>query len=197
MSNQFDAKKIPKFIYLLFGTILAIILFMIFVGTPLIQKAPSMQKQHKDTQQLLRDYDNALAMEKSIEDEIKRNQDEFKLKEEELFVNLDQCSKEIDKYCTDNKIKLTTYTISEPVLDQQNRVSTGGYPVYTVNINLAYTDTYAKTLSLLKYLENTSNGCYYIKSCSLSGTGNDKTEAKFSTSLAIQLYYYDRTVNLG
>lgn len=194
MNNQFDVKKIPKFIWLLLGTIIAIILFVIFVGTPLLNNASSMQKEHQNTQSLLRDYDNALSLEKSIEDEIKRNQDEFKLKEEELFVNLDTCSKEIEKYCRDNNIDLTTYTIAEPSVDQYNRVSTGGFPVYTVNINLSYTDTYDKTMSLLKYLENGSNGCYYIKSCNMSVASNGKSANNFQTSLSLQLYYYNRTV---
>lgn len=186
-------KKIPKFIYLLFGTILALVLFMIFVGTPLINNASSMQKDHQDTQNLLRDYDNALSLEQSIEDEIKRNQDEFELKKKDLFVDLDSCSKDIEKYCSDNNIDLSTYTIAEPRVDQYNRVSTGGYPVYTVNISLSYSDSYDKTMSLLKYLENGSNGCYYIKSCTMSAGSNAKAADAFQTSLSIELYYYNMT----
>lgn len=194
MNNQFDAKKIPKFLYLLLGTIIAIVLFMIFVGSPLIQNAGSMQKEHQDTQNLIRDYDNALAQEKTIEDEIKKNQDEFKLKEEELFVDVDTCSKEIEAYCREQDIKLINYSISEPVQDQLSRVSTGGFPVYTVNINISYADTYEKTMSFLKYLENGSNGCYYIKTCNMAQSEDNKNADTFDTSLAIQLYYYNRTI---
>ena len=196
MNNQFDAKKIPKFLYLLLGTVVALILFMIFVGRPLSQNAAQMQEDHRIAQDTIRDYDNALSMEKTIEDEIKKNQDEFALKEKELFVDLDTCSKEIEDYCSKQDIILTNYSIAEPTQDQLNRVSTGGYPVYTVNIDLSYVDTYEKTMSLLKYLETASNGCYYIKSCTLTQGEGAKNTDEFNTSMSITLYYYNRTVDI-
>lgn len=195
MNNQFDAKKIPKFIWLLIGTMLAIIVFTIFVLTPLIQNAGSMQEDHRDAQQKIREYDNALNMKESIEAEIKKNQDEFKTKEKEIFVNLDRSSKLVESYCSNNNIKLKTYSIADPQEDQMGRVSTGGYPVYTVNISISYTDTYEKTLSLLKYLENPENGCFYIKSCNLAAVeDNLKGKDTFETTINLELYYYDRTI---
>lgn len=196
MNNQFDAKKIPKFLYLLLGTVVALILFMIFIGRPLIQNAAGMQKKHQIAQDTIRDYDNALSMEKTIEDEIKKNQDEFNLKQKELFVDLDTCSKEIEDYCSKQNIVLTNYSIAEPTQDKLNRVSTGGYPVYTVNIDLSYVDTYDKTMSLLKYLENASNGCYYINTCNLTQGEGAKNADEFDTSMSITLYYYNRTVDI-
>ena len=48
-------------------------------------------------------------------------------------------------------------------------------------------------MSLLKYLENPENGCFYIKSCSLAGSEEIKNDT-FDTSIALELYYYDRTI---
>ena len=90
MNNQFDAKKIPKFLYLLFGTIVALVVFSIFVLTPLIQNSGAMKQKHITTQQLIRDYDSALETQEQIEAEIKKNQNDCKTKEEEIFVNLDK-----------------------------------------------------------------------------------------------------------
>lgn len=192
MNNQFDAKKIPKFVYLLFGTFAALIIFVIFVATPLIKNGASMQQAHREHLQKVREYDNALQLQSSIEDEIKKNQSEFKIKEKELFVDLDTSSREVEQYCREKDIELKSYNLSEPKEDSLNRVSTGGYPVETVDISLSYTDTYEKTLNLLKYFETGSNGCYYIKSCSLSQDGEGKSE-KFDTSISMRLYYYNRT----
>lgn len=192
MNNQFDAKKIPKFLYLLLGTIIVLVLFIVLVATPLIKKGPTMQENHQTHLQTIREYDNALKLESSIEAEIKKNQEEFKAKEKELFVDLDTSSKEIEEYCRNKGIDLINYNLSEPKEDSLNRVSTGGYPVYSVNISLSYKDTYEKTLNLLKYLENGSNGCYYVKSCSLTQGEGSKSD-EFDTSLALELYYYDRT----
>lgn len=194
MNNQFDAKKIPKFLYLLFGTIVALVVFSIFVLTPLIQNAGAMQKKHEDTQQLIRQYDQALSIKDTIEKEIKKNQEEFKLKEEELFVNLDKSSILLEEYFTKNNIRLKSYTLAEPQPDSMGRVSSGGYPVNTVSISLAYSDSYEKTMSLLKFLENPENGCFYINSCNLSQTGDSGKEV-FDTTIALQLYYYDRTLD--
>ena len=196
MNNQFDAKKIPKFIYLLIGTIIALVLFSIFVLTPLINNSGAMKQKHITNQQLIRDYDNALALEDKIEAEIKKNQNDCKNKEEEIFVNLDKSSKLIEAYCSSNNIKLKTYTIADPKEDQMGRVSTGGYPVYTVNISISYVDTYEKTMSLLKYLENPENGCFYVKNCTLSQEAESKTNDSYDTSISLELYYYDRTVEI-
>ncbi|MEE1281695.1 MAG: hypothetical protein UHK60_05505 [Acutalibacteraceae bacterium] len=191
MNNQFSANKIPKFLYLLFGTFAAIIIFIIFVAMPLVQDGPSMQSAHQKHLQTVREYDNALKLEDSIEQEIKKNQAEFKTKEKNLFVDLDTSSREIEAYCREKNIDLSSYSLSEPSPDNKNRVSTGGYPVETVDISLSYIDTYEKTLNLLKYFETGSNGCYYVKSCSLSPNGDDKDE--YTTSISMQLYYYNRT----
>ncbi len=196
MNNQFDAKKIPKFIYLLIGTIIALALFSIFVARPLIRDHSKMTSAHQTHLKKVKDYDNALQQEKLIRAEIEKNQKECKNKEKELFVDLDTSSREIEAYCREKKIDLSSYNLSEPRLDSQNRLSTGGYPVETVDISLTYTDTYEKTLNLLKYFETGSNGCYYIKSCSLSQTGDDKSE-QFATSISMQLYYYNRTEPLA
>ena len=192
MNNQFDVKKIPKFFYLLIGTILALVLFIILVATPLIQDGPSMQAAHTKHLQTVRDYENALKLQASIEDEIEKNKKEYEKQKKELFVDLDTSSREIEQYCRNKDIDLNSYNLSKPQTDPQNRVSTGGYPVKTVEISLSYTDTYEKTLNLLKYFETGSNGCYYVKSCSLLEEGEGKKD-KFNTSVAMTLYYYDLT----
>lgn len=192
--NQLDLKKIPKFIYVLLITIVVGVLFWIFVGQSLVKNAPKMIKEHEDNVVLITKYDNALAQEKAIEAEIKKNNEEYDRKQKELFVDLDTCSKEIEKYCKDNNIALTNYNLSEPVVDKLNRISSAGYPVYTVDINVAYQGTYDTTLDLLKYVEKTSKGCYYINSCSLQQVESSKD--KFDVSVTFKLYYYDTTANV-
>lgn len=192
--NQLDLKKIPKFIYVLLITIVVGVLFWIFVGQSLITKAPEMIKEHEDNVTLITKYDNALAQEDAIEAEIKKNNEQFETKQKELFVDLDTCSKEIEKYCKDNDISLSNYTLSDPTVDKLNRISSAGYPVYTVDINIAYESTYDTTLDFLKYVEKTSKGCYYVKSCSLSELKTSKD--KFDVKVSLELYYYDTTQNI-
>lgn len=190
--NNFDFKKVPKFIYVLVVTILVAIIFWIIVGQSLIKNAPDMIQEHQDTLALITKYDNALAQEDAIEAEIKKNNQEFERKQKELFIDLDTSSKEIEQYCQDKNISLKSYTISEPVADTLNRVSSAGYPVCTVTINLSYEGNYDTTLELLKYIEKTSKGCYYVKTCSLS-KASEKSKDSFETSLSLMLYYYDTT----
>lgn len=192
--NQDALKKIPKFIYVLLITIVVGVLFWIFVGQSLITKAPEMIKEHEDNVVLINKYDNALAQEDAIEAEIKKNNDQYEIKQKELFVDLDTCSKEIEKYCKDNNIALSNYTLSEPTVDKLNRISSAGFPVYTVDINIAYKDTYDTTLDLIKYVEKTSKGCYYVNSCSLQKIETSKDN--FEVSISLRLYYYDTTQNV-
>lgn len=191
--NEFDFKKIPTFVYVLLITIVVAIIYWIFIGQSLISNAPAMMKEHEENVAKIAEYDRAMEQKDAIENEIKKNNETYKTKQKELFVDLDTCSKELESYCTKNNIKLDNYAISEPKQDSRNRTSSAGYPVYTVDISLSYNDTYDTTLTLLKYIEKTSQGCYYVNSCSMNeNSAGDKN--KFDTKVSLRLYYYDTTV---
>ena len=66
--------------------------------------------------------------------------------------------------------------------------------MYTVDINIAYEGTYDTTLDLVKYIEKTSKGCYYINSCSLQEIESSKD--KLDVSVSLKLYYYDTKQNV-
>lgn len=189
---DFDFKKIPTFAYILIITLVVAIIYWIFIGQSLVSNAPAMMKEHEDNLSTFKQYDMALKQEKAIEEQIKKDNQTYETKQKELFISLDTCSKELEKYCSQKGIKLDNYAISDPNEDSKNRTSSAGYPVYTVDISLSYTDTYAKTLDLLKYIERTSQGCYYVNSCKLDK--NDKISGdNFDTKLSLRLYYYDTT----
>ena len=190
--NDINFKKVPKFIYILVITIVVAVVFWLVIGQSLVTKAPEMLKEHEDTMMKITKYDNALAQEDAIEEEIKKNNTEYDRKQKELFIDLDTSSKEIESYCQKNNISLKNYNISEPTQDTLNRISSGGYPVYTVKINVSYDGTYDTTLDFLKYIEKTSKGCYYVDNCSLA-QANEKAKDTYDVSLALTLYYYDTT----
>lgn len=191
--NEFDFKKVPTFAYVLLITIVVAIIYWIFVGQSLVSNAPTMMKEHEENVAKIEEYDRAMEQKDAIENEIKKKNQTYETKQKELFVDLDTCSKELENYCTKNNIKLDNYAISEPQQDSRNRTSSAGYPVYTVDISLSYEDTYDTTLNLLKYVEKTSQGCYYVNSCSMNeGSSGDKN--KFSTKVSLKLYYYDTSV---
>ena len=186
-----DLKKLPKFAYVVAIVLFVAILYWIFIGRSLIENAPIMMKEHEDNVALINKYDNVLSQEKVIEDEIKKNTQEYEKKQKELFIDLDSCSKEIEKYCKDKNIKLKNYSISEPQVDKKGRVSSAGYPVYTVNINLSYSDTYDKTLEFIKYVEKASKGCYNVKNVTFTESKDNKNQG--DASISMTLYYYDTT----
>lgn len=185
-----DFKKVPTFAYVFVITLVVAIVYWIFIGQSLVTNAPAMMEEHESNVAKFEEYDRALKQESAIETEIKKNNETYETKQKELFVDLDTTSKELENYCTKNSIKLDNYAISEPTQDSKNRTSSAGYPVYTVDINISYTDTYDKTLSLLKYVEKTSQGCYYVRSCSLT-ENTSGVKDKFDTKIALKLYYYN------
>ncbi len=194
MNNQFDFKKIPKFIYLFFATVIVLIVFVFTVGMPLINNASSMKEAHKTALEDIRKYDDAIKRQDAIEAEIVKNQKEFEIQEEALFVDMEASSTDLDNYCRKNNIVLKSYTLAEPQVDKKHRVSTSGYPVNTVKISLTYTDSYDKTMSFLKYLEQGSKGCYYVNNCTLTLKDREKANSDmYDVAMNIELYYYDRS----
>ena len=187
-------KKVPKFLFVLVGTIVVAIVFWIFIGMSLINNAPTMINEHNENVKKIAEYDTALSQQYKIEAEIKKNQAEYDKKQKELFVDLDTCTKEIEQYCSDRNILLKTYNLGEPQEDKLNRTSNGGYPVKSVSITLNYSGNYETALSMLKFFEQKSKGCYYVNSCSVSGGEGSKSDDG-DVSMSITLYYFDTTAS--
>ena len=186
-----DLSKLPKFVYIFVVTLVVAIVYWIFIGRVLVENAPTMIQEHQDNVALITKYDNALKQEKVIEAEIEKNTQEYDKRQAEMFIDLKTCSKELEQELKSRNIKLKTYSIAEPQLDTMGRVSSGGYQVYTVNIALAFNDTYDKTLDILKYVETQSKGCYNVNSVNFVPSQTDKN--KGDVTISMTLYYYDTT----
>ena len=180
--------KIPKFLFVLVAAILVAVVFWMTIGMSLISNAPTLMSEHDANVKKIAEYDTALSQQKQIEAEIKKNQDEYNRKQEELFVDLSTCTKEIEEYCSNRNIILKNYSLGEPQEDTMNRTSNSGYPVKSVNIALGYSGSYDTALSMLKFFEQNSKGCYYVNSCNISGEEDSKDS---SVTMNITLYYFD------
>lgn len=180
--------KIPKFLFVLVAAILVAVVFWMTIGMSLVNNAPSLMSEHDANVKKIAEYDTALSQQKQIEAEIKKNQDEYNRKQEELFVDLSTCTKEIEEYCSNRNIVLKNYSLGEPQEDTMNRTSNSGCPVKSVKIALGYSGSYDTALSMLKFFEQNSKGCYYVNSCSISGEDGSKDS---SVNMSITLYYFD------
>ena len=187
-----DLKKLPKFVYIFVITLLITIVYWIFIGRALIENGPTMVQEHQDNVALIAKYDNALSQEKSIRDDIAKMTKEWEAKQKDMFIDLDTCSKELEQELKSRGIKVKNYSISEPTVDRKGRISSGGYKIYTVAISLSFTDTYDKTLDILKYLEVQTKGCYNISNVSFTPSKDDKN--KGDVNISMTLYYYDTSV---
>lgn len=185
-------KKVPKFVFVLVAAIIVAVVFSFTIGKSLIENAPTIINEHNENVKKIAEYDTALSQQDKIEAEIKKNQAEYDKKQKELFVDLDTCTKEIEQYCSDRNILLKTYNHGEPQEDKLNRTSNGGYPVKSVSITLNYSGNYETALSMLKFFEQKSKGCYYVNSCSISGGEGSKSDDG-DVSMSITLYYFDTT----
>ncbi len=185
-------KKVPKFVFVLAAAIVVAVIFSFTIGMSLINNAPTMINEHNENVRKIAEYDTALSQQDKIEAEIKKNQAEYDKKQKELFVDLDTCTKEIEQYCTDRNIILKTYSLGEPQEDKLNRTSTGGYPVKSVSITLNYDGSYDTALSMLKFFEQKSKGCYFVNSCTI-GSEEDSKSGAGDVAMNITLYYFDTT----
>ncbi len=184
-----DLKKLPKFVYIFVITLLVAIVYWIFIGRALIENAPAMVQKHQDNVALIAKYDNALSQEQNIRNDIAKKQKEYEIKYKDMFIDLETCSKELEQELKSRGIKVTNYSIAEPVVDKMGRISSEGYKVYTVAIALSFTDTYDKTMDILKYVEVQTKGCYNVNSVNFSPSRTDKN--KGDVNIAMTLYYYD------
>lgn len=201
-TNEKKGNKVPGAAIAIIAVIIAVTVFVPTVYMPYKNKKPEYDKVHQEALDTLayweQSIENRPAIDKDI-DELEKEWDKF---QKEMFVDAGSTLKDLQKEFDERKFHYTSFDIGPEQEDGSGKVSFTGAPLYNVVINIhAYSDE-DTLLSALKYLEEESIGCYYVKSLNANTFGEEKTvDSEYTAkvgdldiSMEVYLYYFNQKV---
>lgn len=203
MNNE--NKKIPGALIAIVAVIVAVAVFVPTVYMPYKEKKPQMDAEHEAALAQLAVYDEAIANQANIEKDIATLQAEWEEFQKDMFVDAQASLDDIETAVRElDNIKLMSFKRGVETQDPSESYSFTGSPLYYVSIDLSMYCEREQLLEFLKFVEQDSVGCYYVKTLSVSTIAEDReittdyTAKKDSldVSMEIYLYYYNQDITI-
>ena len=193
-SNKIPGAAVAIAIVLLIG-----IIFVPAVYMPYKNKKPQMDADHQAALEEIKMYEDAIADQANIEkniDQLQTQWDEFR---KEMFIDANSSLQDIEAKIRETDFFISSFVKAEGQPDPNGAMSFTGSPLYYQQITITGYTSQETLLEVLKFIEEESVGCYYVKQLSASTLAveqklNDKLTVKkddLQVSMVIYLYYYN------
>ena len=191
-SNKIPGAAVAIAIVLLIG-----IIFVPAVYRPNKNKKPQMDADHQAALEGIKMYEDAIADQANIEkniDQLQTQWDEFR---KEMFIDANSSLQDIEAKIRETDFFISSFVKAEGQPDPNGAMSFTGSPLYYQQITITGYTSQETLLEVLKFIEEESVGCYYVKQLSASTLAvdqklNDKLTVKkddLQVSMVIYLYY--------
>lgn len=198
-----NAKKVPAAVIIIVAVIVAVMIFVPTVYMPYKNKKPTMDAEHEEVLAQLKEYDDAIADQDNIEADIEKLQAEWDQYQKDMFVNASSSLDDLQKVVDKLGITLLTFDRGSETEDPSGAYSFTGSPLYYVTIKMTMNTDEETLLELLKYIEQDSVGCYYVRNLSAATYSEDKEEegttikeGDLSVNMEVNLYYYNQKITI-
>lgn len=211
--NKKQSVTIPTFVWVLAGILVVCIIFLIAVHMPFTGNIDKYNKDHESATSLIEMYKDYLSRAAEVQSDIDQMMKECSEMNEELTINASKTTADFRDMLQNLDYDLSTLSVTKGKADSKGRVSATGDPLYVTSIRYSFTSTETKLIDTLKYFESESDGAYFISKLNISedvpkGTttaesGQTETSQQsvsganrlYTTTLEIQLYYFDMSKN--
>ena len=203
MAKNENKNKIPGAAVAIVAVIVAVTVFVPTVYMPYKNKKPAMDSEHQEAVDTINYYEDSIANQASIEKDIDELEKEWAEFQKNMFVDAASSLDDLQKAMDEIGFQYTTFDRGSETADDSGKVSFTGSPLYYVSISInGYTDE-ETLLKMLKFIEEDSVGCYYVKSLNAKtyekDEENDKYTIKagdFEVDMDIYLYYYNQKITI-
>lgn len=201
--NEKNTSKVPGAAVAIVAVIVAVTVFVPTVYMPYKNKKPAMDSEHQEAVDTINYYEDSIANQASIEKDIDELEKEWAEFQKNMFVDAASSLDDLQKAMDDIGFQYTSFDRGSETADDSGKVSFTGSPLYYVSISInGYTDE-ETLLKMLKFIEEDSVGCYYVKSLNAKtyekDEENDKYTIKagdFEVDMDIYLYYYNQKITI-
>lgn len=196
-------KKVPGAIIAIVAIIVAVAVFVPVVYMPYRNNKPQLDADHESAVSQIQVYDDAIADQANIEKNIEELQAEWDEFQKDMFVDASSSLDDLQKKFDEIGLNVASFNRGEETEDPSKSISQTGNPLYYVTINVSLYSDQEKLLELLKYVEEESVGCYYVKTLSATTVPEDEDleaftvkEGELKVDMQILLYYYNQDITI-
>ncbi len=199
-----DEKKVPGALIAVVAVAVAVAVFVPTVYMPYKEKKPQMDADHQAAVSQLAVYDDSIKNQATIEKNIDELKAEWEQFQKDMFVDASSSLNDLQSAVDElDNIHLMTFKRGAETQDDSEAYSFTGSPLYYVSIKLEmYTDR-ETLLELLKYIEQDSIGCYYVRKLDATTLEKDEEltdytakEGDLDVDMEIYLYYYNQDITV-
>lgn len=156
-------KKVPGALIIAVVVIIAIAVFVPSVYMPYKNKKPQMDADHQEALSSIAYLDDSIAGQAAIEADIKDLTAQWEQYRKDMFVEPETALDDINSAVLERGIEVKKFNRGKPMQDPSDTVTSEGNPLYYVTIDLSCVAEREALIDFLKYVEQESVGCYYVK----------------------------------
>ncbi len=201
--NEKSNNKIPGAAVAIVAVIIAVAVFVPTVYMPYKNKKPAMDSEHQEAVDTLKYYDDSIANQDNIEKDIDQLEKEWEEFQKNMFVDAGSSLDNLQKKMDEIEFHYTSFDQGKETADPSEKVSFTGSPLYYVSIKLKGYSDEETLIDLLKFIEEDSVGCYYVKTLKANTMDTDKDlgnytvkEGELEVDMEIYLYYYNTKITV-
>ena len=201
--NEKNNNKIPGAAIAIVAVIIAVTVFVPTVYMPYKNKKPLMDSEHQEAVSTINYYEDSIANQANIEKDIEDLQAEWDEFQKDMFIDAGSSLDDLQKAMDDIEFNCTQFERGSETQDDNGTVSFTGSPLYYVSIKIKGTSDEETLIDLLKFIEEESIGCYYVKTLKATTFDTDKdfgnysvVEGDLDVDMEIYLYYYNQKIHI-
>lgn len=203
MAKNEKNNKIPGAAVAIVAVIIAATVFVPTVYMPYKNKKPGMDSEHQEAVDTINYLNSSLEHQSDIEADIEDLEAQWAEFEKDMFINAGTSLDDLQKAMDDLDFHYTTFDRGAETADDSGKVSYTGNPLYYVSIKIQGFSDEETLLDLLKFIEQESVGCYYVKKLTANTLDTDREigdytvkEGELDVTMQIYLYYYNRDITI-
>lgn len=198
-----ENKKVPGALIAIVAVVVAVAVFVPTVYMPYKNKKPIMDSEHAEAVSTINYYEESIANQANIEKDIAQLKVEWEKFQKDMFVDASSSLADLNDSIKETDIHLNSFERGAETPDESGMVSFTGSPLYYVSINISGYCDHDTLIDFLKFVEEDSVGCYYVKTLSASTLDEDKKigdytakKGDLSFGMEIYLYYYNQKITV-
>ncbi|MCQ2514174.1 MAG: hypothetical protein MJ089_03655 [Ruminococcus sp.] len=184
---KFDLKKVPITLVLFIVLVIGLIIVTFTLFLPTLQNMGKYNADHASAVAQIDEYKNVIANQASVEARIAQLEEQYK-ENLSIYVNVETSVNDLQKMFADNGVHMSSLTRSVGTKDSKNRTAKSGYPLYYTTLNFTFESSLDKAGNIVKYLEQDSNGCYFINTLTMTPM---EGSSNYLCNFNVTLYYFD------
>ncbi len=199
--NDKNNSKVPGAAIAIVAVIIAVTVFVPTVYMPYKNKKPAMDSEHQEAVNTINYYETSIQNQATIEADIEQLEKEWEEFQKDMFVDAASSIDDLQKAMDDIDFHYTEFKRDSEKEDKSGKVSFTGAPLYYVSIKIKGVADEEQLVDLLKFVEEESVGCYYVKTLKATTYDTDKEIGTFTAkagqldvNMEIWLYYYNQKV---